>query len=389
MEFPDFAWACGEEASDPKVLHAGEEVRVDLLLRSRHLLHQHRDLHDVARLGLRVYRYGMPWRLCEPAPGEYDWTLWDRALETCREYDLLPVVDLCHFGLPDHLGGFCDPEWVGAFRRYVEAFCERYPEPRWFTPVNEPLITAFYSGFRGYWNDRRTSLEDFATALCNCLLANAEAMALLRADRDAVEVGAEGIFLPLVADGHEQGADEAAWFSALGRTTWDLRFGHPLDPLMAPAFERVDDGVRSRLAELVTTERTIAGHDVYPICVKTFGLDRMTLSVAEHLDVYVPFARAWHQRYGVPFWVAETSNFGLPVTAQEPWLDGLVDRLRLLRGEGVGVRGLCWYSRGDQYDWESRLTEPVGRVTQVGLFDTQRRPRPVAENLRRLVAAGI
>ena len=27
------------------------------------------DLADVARLGIRVWRYGMPWRLAEPEPG--------------------------------------------------------------------------------------------------------------------------------------------------------------------------------------------------------------------------------------------------------------------------------------------------------------------------------
>ena len=42
------------------------------------------------------------------------------------------------------------------------------------------------------------------------------------------------------------------------------------------------------------------------------------------------------------------------------------------------MRGICWYSRGDQYDWDTALVEPVGKVTEVGLFDAERRPRPVA-----------
>jgi len=42
------------------------------------------------------------------------------------------------------------------------------------------------------------------------------------------------------------------------------------------------------------------------------------------------------------------------------------------------VRGICWYSRGDQYDWDSGLAHPVGRVTQVGLYDAERRARQVA-----------
>jgi hypothetical protein len=49
-----------------------------------------------------------------------------------------------------------------------------------------------------------------------------------------------------------------------------------------------------------------------------------------------------------------------------------------MRDRGLPVRGLCWYSRGDQYDWDTALSQPVGRVTEVGLFDAERRPRDVA-----------
>ena len=47
---------------------------------------------------------------------------------------------------------------------------------------------------------------------------------------------------------------------------------------------------------------------------------------------------------------------------------------------GLPVRGICWYSRGDQYDWDTALTVPIGTVTEVGLFDAQRHPRPVAQH---------
>jgi beta-glucosidase len=84
--------------------------------------------------------------------------------------------------------------------------------------------------------------------------------------------------------------------------------------------------------------------------------------------------------------VAETSNLSLPVDAQIPWLQALVARLERLRAEKLPVRGLCWYSRGDQFDWQTALVHPVGAVTEVGLFDVARRPRPVATELARLAA---
>ncbi len=79
----------------------------------------------------------------------------------------MPVVDLCHFGLPDHYAGFCDPSWVDGFCRYVDAFLARYREPMWFTPVNEPGITALFSARLGMWNDRRATEDDYFVALGN------------------------------------------------------------------------------------------------------------------------------------------------------------------------------------------------------------------------------
>ncbi len=386
MTFPDFAWASGEEASDPLVLHDGAPVRVDELARSGHLAEQDRDLAAVAALGVRVWRYGMPWRLVERSPREYDWSLWDRALAACERHGLEPVVDLCHFGLPDHYTGFCQLDWVEGFVRYVEAFLARYRSPRWFTPVNEPSFTALGSARYGIWNDRRRSPQDFASALCHGVLANLEANARIRADRDGWWVGAEGFSCPIAcSDAH---AEEAERMRASAWAVWDLHFGKALPPSVEDDFAAVPHATRLRIEKLATTANTIAGHDFYPISIVPVGGSLDGWSIEQRLDAYEATARAWHARYGLDFWVAETSNLGLPVASQEAWLSAFATRLRGMRGGGLPVRGLCWYSRGDQYDWDSALTAPVGRVTEVGLFAADRSARPVAALFRRLAAGG-
>ncbi len=376
MGFPRFAWSCGEEASDPWVSHDGALVRVDELARSGHLERQDADLAAVAALGVRVWRYGMPWRLVERAPGTYDWTLWDRAFAACERHGLEPVVDLCHFGLPDHYGGFCRPDWVDGFVRYVEAFLARYPKPRWFTPVNEPGITATYSALFGIWNDRRRSHAEFATALCHCVLANREALARIRADRDGWWIGAEGFSCPVPADAAH--VEKAERICDLAWAVWDLHFGVAMPPETAPHFDGVARDVRARIDALANTANTIAGHDFYPVSAFPVGGSSDAWSIEDRLDAYEATAARWYDRYRVDFWVAETSNLGLPVAQQEAWLDAFASRLRGMRGRGVPVRGLCWYSRGDQFDWDTALSQPVGRVTEVGLFTQQRAPRPVA-----------
>lgn len=387
-DFPEFAVACGEEGSDPLVAHGGGIVRVDEFAASGHLVRLEEDLADVASLGVRVWRYGMPWRLSEPEPGRYDWSRWDRALGACLDAGLTPVVDLCHFGLPDHYRGFCDRNWVHGFVEYVQAFLDRYPEPRWFTPVNEPGITALMSGLLGVWNDARASESDYAIALANVALANLEAMARVRADRDGWWIGAEGFGCALFDPDDESAVVEAARTQALQQLVWDLHFDVEPPAVVAHVLESVDDSVRARISRLageLPADRVVAGHDLYPVSVVAYGCRaQRPVTIADRVAAYETTAREWYERYRRPFWVAETSNLGLDVDDGVEWLDSLVAGLDRMRGEGLPVHGICWYSRGDQYDWDTALTEPVGRVTHVGLFDESRVSRPVADAFGRL-----
>ena len=384
MDFPAFAVACGEEGSDPLVLHEGRVVRVDQYRASGHLERLDADLADVGGLGVKVWRYGMPWRLTEPEPGVYDWTLWDRALEACRRHGLDPVIDLCHFGLPDHHGGFCDTTWVDDFARYVDAFLARYPEPRWFTPVNEPGITAMFSSLLGMWNDRLASEDDYFVALGNVALANLEALARIRADRDGWWIGSEGFGCDLADADDEAGVRAATGARDLQQAVWDLHFGLAPRGVAARLTDVVADSVQSRVEALVGVvppDRIIAGHDIYPVSVTVHGTRAgRPLSIADRVRAYEDEATAWHERYQVPFWVSETSNLGLPVDQGSEWLAALTTSLDTLAASGLPVRGICWYSRGDQYDWDTALMSPIGTVTEVGLFDAQRHPRPVAQH---------
>jgi beta-glucosidase/6-phospho-beta-glucosidase/beta-galactosidase len=359
-------------------------VRVDELAASGHLDRQDEDLAAVAGLGVWLWRYGMPWRLVERAPGEYDWSQWDRALAACDRHGLVPIVDLCHFGLPDHLPGFCEPDWVDAFCRYVDAFLTRYREPRFFTPINEPMITAMASGYLGVWNDRRTSREDFLRALGHVTLANLEAVARIGADRNGWWIGAEGFGCHVAVTPDDELAAEHG--RALDQLVWDLHFGVAPRAPVADVFDVVDAAVMRRIETLAgPDERVVAGHDFYPVSVTVHGRRDEPLSIEERIDAYDREARAWYERYRRPFWVAETSNLSLPVDDGPRWLDRLTACLDRMRADGLPVRGICWYSRGDQYDWQTMLTRPVGDVTEVGLFDAARRPRPVAAAYATLV----
>ena len=384
--FPDFVWSIGEEGSDPIVMRQGERYRQDQFVASGHDRHMELDLRAIADLGVRVVRYGSPWRLAEPKPGVYDWSGWDRALAACDDAGLEPIVEFLHFGLPDHYPGFVERDWVDGFAEYVAAFLERYRSPRWFTPVNEPGITARLSARFGVWNDMVASDEGHAQALVNVVQANLEAVELIRADRGGWWIGSEGFDVPVALENSPAVQRDAQRQRALGWLVWDLHFG--LEPGVAGYFDLVDPAQLARIRALAPSDRLVAGLDVYPISVTAVGGERPDWTPPQLIRLVTEEIERWHDRYDRPFWIAETSNLSLPVDQQIPWLDEFARALGRLRHDGRPARGLCWYSRGDQFDWQTALIEPTGAVTKVGLFDTDRHARPVAARFRQLAEDG-
>jgi len=56
-----------------------------------------------------------------------------------------------------------------------------------------------------------------------------------------------------------------------------------------------------------------------------------------------------------------------------------------MRRDGVPVLGFTWYSLIDQVDWDTQLGELNNNVNECGLYDMDRKPRPVAEAYKSLL----
>jgi beta-glucosidase/6-phospho-beta-glucosidase/beta-galactosidase len=59
-----------------------------------------------------------------------------------------------------------------------------------------------------------------------------------------------------------------------------------------------------------------------------------------------------------------------------------------VRNNGVPLVGFTWYSLTDQVDWDSACAKNNGNVNALGLFDLDRRIRPVGIAYRELIATG-
>src|SRR4051794_2717001 len=184
-----FMFATGIENSYPTV--AGGK-RIDQMEKCGHYQQWRHDLDLVRELGIHYLRWGPALYRAFAGPGQYDWDWTDDVMEGMRRRDVQPIIDLCHFGVPDWLGDSQTPASPPYSAEYAAAFARRFPDVKYWTPVNEILITTLFSAKYGWWNEMLTSDAGFVRATLHLCRANLLAMqAILRAVPDAVFIQSE------------------------------------------------------------------------------------------------------------------------------------------------------------------------------------------------------
>src|SRR5678809_468914 len=188
-----FMFSTGIENSYPTILLPDKTVkRVDEMEKTGHYKHWKRDFDLVKEMGIEYLRYGPPYYKTHTGPGQYDWEFTDDTFHKLKELNIVPLVDLCHFGVPDWLGDLQNPEFPQYFAEYAKAFALRFPSLQFYTPINEIFITAMFSAYYGWWNERLSSNKAFVTALKHLCKANVLAMQeILKVQPEAVFIQSE------------------------------------------------------------------------------------------------------------------------------------------------------------------------------------------------------
>ena len=94
-----FMFATGIENSYPTIKNGN--VRVDELETGGHYKHWETDFALLQDLDIRYLRYGPAIHRTWLAHGRYDWGFADQTFGRLKSLDIVPIVDLCHFGVPD------------------------------------------------------------------------------------------------------------------------------------------------------------------------------------------------------------------------------------------------------------------------------------------------
>ena len=377
----NFMFATGIECSYPTIDNG--KTRRDLLDECGHYKFWKKDLQLVKDLGLKVLRYGLPYYKVHLGPGKYDWTFADEAMNEIKRLGITPILDLLHFGIPDWLGNFQNPELPAHFADYARAVAQRYPWVKYFTPINEIYVTAEMSAKEGIWNEQLKTDTGFVTAMKHIVAASIMATQSIAAVRpDALIIQSESA--EYTHEATTTCSAEVSLKNKLRFLSFDLLYAHPTDSEVYVYL--MDNGMtREEYDWFMIGEPPgyqIMGNDYYGRNEKIILPDK-SIIMAEDIMGWYEITKGYYERYKKPVMHTETNTFD---AAQAPtWLWKQWINVLRMRKNGVPVLGFTWYSLIDQIDWDTALGQKNNTVNECGLYDLQRNPRPVADAYKMLL----
>lgn len=374
-------------------------------------LHSAGDIDALAALGIRTIRYPVLWETVSPdRPDQCDWQFPDERLNHLRRRGVRPIAGLLHHGSGPCYTDMLDPAFPALLSRHAANVARRYPWLEMFTPVNEPLTTARFSGLYGHWYPHRKDMASFLRCLVNECLGTLLAMREIRrvipgAQLVQTEDLGKVFATPRLAYQAEH-ENQRRWLSLDLLCGW-VDEGHPWHAILrrhgiADAELALLQTGEARpdiigINYYATSERFLdeALH-LYPACFHGGnGREHYADLEAVRMDLApgttgakARLSEAW-ARYRLPIAITEVHH-GSTREEQLRWLSEVWQSAQELHREGCDIRAVTVWSMFGAMDWNTLLTERHG-FYEAGAFDV-RGPKPrltaIGKAVRRLATGG-
>jgi beta-glucosidase len=393
---PDaFWWSTGIEDTFITAPHPVTGRTLDEYELTGHYGRWREDLSLVAELGVPCARYGLPWHRIQPEPTTWKWEFADATLERLLELGVAPQVDLVHYGLPPWIeGAFLNPDYPKMVAEYAARLAERFKgRITWYTPLNEPRITAWYCGRLGWWPPFRRSWPGFVALMLAIARGMVETVRALE--------GVDPEIVPYFVDATDLFETDGAEFAEEARRRQEIVF-LALDLVSGRIDEQhllwswlLKHGAREAdLAYFLeyAVHPPVIGMNLYPM----FTQKKLLRDAGGRFRIRMPYAagdlvtrlgRLYCKRYCVPLMISETASMG-SLRRRLNWLEQSVAAARQLRGEGVPLVGYTWWPLFALVTWAYRQgRRPVtDHIAQMGLWDILPDPE---DSLRRVQTPAV
>jgi dTDP-4-dehydrorhamnose reductase len=356
------------------------------------------DIHRLADLGISALRYPVLWEKHQPERyGHIDWSWAARRLDALRRRNVEPIAGLLHHGSGPLYTNLRCPQFAGDLADYARRVAERFPWIEYYTPVNEPLTTARFSGLYGIWYPHRRDARECMLMLLNQIKATVLAMKAIRSVNPAAKLIQTEDLAKIHSSPELQ--YQAEFENHRRWLTFDLLGGkvdkgHPLwDYLLFIGIgeAELDFFVQNPcipdimgLNYYVTSERFLdADTSSYPPerhggNGKHSYVDTEAVRLIRPAGLFALLSEAWH-RYEWPMAVTE-AHLNCTREDQLRWMKQIWDDCCIAKREGMDIRAVTAWALLGACDWDSLLTAADGHY-ESGAFD-------VSETVPRMTALG-
>jgi dTDP-4-dehydrorhamnose reductase len=356
------------------------------------------DLERFAGLGIRAIRYPVLWE--HLAPDGVDQTNWkwsDERLPELQARGITPIVGLVHHGSGPRYTNLIDPQFPEKLAGFAAAVARRYPWVEYYTPVNEPLTTARFSGLYGVWyphgRDDRTFIEALLNQ-CRAVVLSMREIRLVNPDAKLVQTDDLGKTYST-----EQMSELADFYNARRWLGWDFLCGavgeeHPLWAYLTgtgiPARDLLWFKDNPCVPDIIGINYYITSERWLDERVERYGDHHVTdyrgnrfvdIEPARVLATPTPGVGpllwdAW-ERYRLPLAITEV-HIDARREDQMRWLVEIWQAAKQAKQQGVDVRAVTAWALLGSYDWNCLVTECRGYY-EPGAFDVRSgTPRPTA-----------
>ncbi|MDX2100036.1 MAG: family 1 glycosylhydrolase [Leptolyngbyaceae cyanobacterium bins.59] len=348
------------------------------------------DIDRFSELGIKALRYPVLWERVAPDGLEHaDWSWADERLAYLKEMEIRPIVGLVHHGSGPRHTSLTDPNFATGLAQFAQAVALRYPWVEYYTPVNEPLTTARFSGLYGHWYPHAQDDLSFLQALvnqCRGVVLSMQEIRQINPNAKLVQTEDLGkIFgTPLLryqvefenarrwlsfdllcgrVDRNHELWEYLGWVGIDERDlTWFLDNPCPPDVFGINRYLTSDRFLDERLDRYPS--HTHGGNGKHPYA----DVEAVRVCTAGICSAYALLKEVW-ERYQSPIAVTE-AHLGCTREEQLRWFKEVWEAAQQLRTEGIDIRAITAWSPLGAYDWNSLVTRADG-FYEPGVFDVR------------------
>ncbi len=356
------------------------------------------DISLLSNIGIEKIRYPVLWEKHQPEKNTIiDWVPVKKNLVELKERGIDVIAGLVHHGSGPSFTNLLDTNFPYLLADYAQKVATQFPWIEYYTPVNEPLTTARFSGLYGLWYPHQKSDVFFLRMLINEMKGIVLSMqAIRKINPNAKLIQTEDLGKTYSTKSLQYQAkfeNNRRWL------TYDLLCGkvdtrHPLWKYFIKHKITKDDLYFFHqnvcvpdvfgFNHYLTSERFLDDRiSLYP--KHTHGgnkkqqyadVEAVRVELKEEAGIEVLLREAWH-RYKQPMAVTEV-HLHCHREDQLRWFKQVYTSSKTLIAEGIRIEAVTAWAMFGSYGWNKLLTEPNGEY-EPGVFDVRNgTPRPTA-----------